>query len=57
MGVVGGSFEEFSEDFFVILALQLALLDLLLGKLDVLLLAAEPALQRADLLVELALGD
>ena len=57
MGVVGGSFEEFSEDFFVILDLQLALLDLLLGKLDVLLLAAEPALQRADLLVELALGD
>lgn len=55
--MVGGSFEEFSEDFFVILDLQLALLDLLLGKLDVLLLAAEPALQRADLLVELALGD
>lgn len=55
--MIGGGLEEFGQDLFVILDLQLALLDLLLGSFDILLFTAEPTLKSADFFVELALGD
>jgi hypothetical protein len=57
MSVGVASLEEFGENLFIILDLELALFYLIFSSLDILLFAGEPSLKRANFLMEHTLGD